>query len=48
VSSLPLSIDSLTEREIAKAIETSGRWLAGASPRPLVGERQLAIEVAQS
>ena len=45
---MPLSIDDLTERDIAKAIETSGRWLAGASPRPSVGERLLSIEVADS
>jgi hypothetical protein len=43
-----ISIDSLSERDIAKAVETSGRWLAGASPRPSVGERLFIIEVADS
>jgi hypothetical protein len=45
---MTLSIDSFTERDIAKAIETSRRWLAGASPRPSVGERPFIIEVAGS
>jgi hypothetical protein len=45
---MTLSIESLTERDIAKTIETSGRWLAGASPQPSVGERLLIIEVADS
>jgi hypothetical protein len=47
---MTLSIDKLTERDIAKTIETSGRWLeeASPSPRPSVGERLLTIEVASS
>jgi hypothetical protein len=42
------SIETLTEREIAKAIETSGRWLAGPSPRPSVSVCDLNAEVARS
>jgi hypothetical protein len=45
---MPLSIDDLTERDIAKTIETSGRWLAGASPRPSADERPLTIKGADS
>jgi hypothetical protein len=45
---MTLSIEGFTERDIAKAIETSGRWLAGASPRASVRERLLIIEVADS
>jgi hypothetical protein len=45
---MTLNLDTLTERDIAKTIETSVRWLAGASPRISVGERQLNVEVARS
>jgi len=48
VSDVAFSVENLTERQIAKTIETSGRWLAGASPRPSVGESLLSAEVAQS
>jgi len=48
VKAMTLSIDNLTERDIAKAIETSGRWLAGASPRTSVSHRRLIVEVAYS
>jgi hypothetical protein len=34
------------ETRVVLPVETSGRWLAGASPRPSVSERRLLIEVA--
>jgi len=45
---MAFTAENVTERQIAKTIETSGRWLAGASPRPSVRERRLSVEVAQS
>src|SRR6476469_5245767 len=35
-------------RSATRLAETSGRWLAGASPRPSVGERQPRVEGAGS
>jgi hypothetical protein len=43
-----ITVETLSEREVAKTIETSGRWLAVASPRPSVREFQHHVEGVSS
>jgi hypothetical protein len=35
------------DTRIVLPVETSGQWLAGASPRPSVGESRILDEVAE-
>ncbi len=39
--------DTKQEGRVVLPVETSGRWLAGASPRPSVGECRTIVEVAR-